>query len=106
MECAIDEIHPKRKSSGLICLWMKKRFSQRKEKLKYKYHRYYRLMNDVTTIQIDREIKNMLKKMGKKGETYSDIIRRLIKEVQYIKFMEEQYEILDNEKEWVSIDEI
>jgi len=63
-------------------------------------------MNDVTTIQIDREIKNMLKKMGKKGETYSDIIRRLIKEVQYIKFMEEQYEILDNEKEWVSIDEI
>ena len=43
--------------------------------------------------------------MKKKGETYSDIIRRLIKEVQYIKFMEEQYEILD-EKEWVSIDEI
>jgi len=33
-------------------------------------------------------------------------IRGLIKEVQYIKFMEKQYEILDNEKEWVSIDEI
>ena len=73
-------------------------------------------MNDVTTIQIDRA--NVImpyhivmdgideERLGKKGETYSDIIRRLIKEVQYIKFMEEQYEILDNEKEWVSIDEI
>ena len=44
--------------------------------------------------------------MGKKGDTYSDIIRGLIKKTEYINFMEEQYEILDNEKEWIPIDEI
>ncbi len=63
-------------------------------------------MKNTTTIQVDKEIRDILKKMGKKGETYSDIIRRLIKKVEYIKFMEEQYEILDNGKEWVSIDKI
>ncbi|RLF63045.1 MAG: hypothetical protein DRN33_04835 [Thermoplasmata archaeon] len=63
-------------------------------------------MKDVTTIQVDKELRDMLKKMGKKGDTYSDIIRRLIKKTEYINFMEEQYEILDNEKEWTPIDEI
>ncbi|HDN51109.1 MAG TPA: hypothetical protein ENG06_04970 [Thermoplasmatales archaeon] len=63
-------------------------------------------MGNTTTIQVDKEIRDTLKKMGGKGDTYSDIIRRLIKKVEYIKFMEEQYEILDNEKEWVSIDEL
>ncbi|MCD6480956.1 MAG: hypothetical protein J7L31_01625 [Thermoplasmata archaeon] len=63
-------------------------------------------MKDVTTIQVDKELRDMLKKMGKKGDTYSDIIRRLIKKTEYINFMEEQYEILDKEKEWTSIDEI
>ena len=63
-------------------------------------------MKDVTTIQVDKELRDMLKKMGKKGDTYSDIIRRLIKKIEYINFMEEQYKILDNEKEWTPIDEI
>ena len=63
-------------------------------------------MKDVTTIQVDKELRDMLKKMGKKGDTYSDIIRRLIKKTEYINFMEEQYEILDNEKEWTPIDKI
>jgi len=65
-----------------------------------------KIMKNTTTIQVDKEIRDVLKKMRKKGETYSDIIRRLIKKVEYIKFMEEQYEILNNEKEWVSIDKI
>ncbi len=64
------------------------------------------IMKNTTTIQVDKELRDILKKMGRKGDTYSDIIRRLIKKVEYIKFMEEQYEILDNEKEWVSIDKI
>ena len=44
--------------------------------------------------------------MGRKGDTYNDIIKRLIRKVGYIEFMEKQYEILDNEREWISIDEI
>jgi len=63
-------------------------------------------MKNTTTIQVDKELRDILKKMGKKGETYSDIIRKLIRKVEYIEFMEEQYKILDNEREWISIDEI
>lgn len=33
---------------------------------------------DMTTIQISKETREMLKELGKKGETYDDIIRRLI----------------------------
>lgn len=32
-----------------------------------------------TTIKLDRKFKEWLKKKGKKGETYQDIIKRLIK---------------------------
>jgi len=35
-------------------------------------------MNDITTIVIERETRDKLKKIGKKGETYNDIIKRLI----------------------------
>ena len=63
-------------------------------------------MKNTTTIQVDKELRDILKKMGEKGETYSDIIRKLIRKVEYIEFMEKQYKILDNEKEWISIDEI
>ena len=33
---------------------------------------------DVTTIQITKETREMLKSLGRKGETYDEIIRRLI----------------------------
>ena len=61
-------------------------------------------MGEITTIQVDKEVRDILK--SRKGDTYNDIIKRLIKKVEYIEFMEKQYEILDKEEEWVSIDEI
>ena len=63
-------------------------------------------MGNTTTIQVEREVKDVLKKMGRKGDTYNEIIKRLIKRSEYIEFMEEQYRILNGEKEWTSIDEI
>ncbi|MFZ0556044.1 MAG: hypothetical protein WBL68_18435 [Nitrososphaeraceae archaeon] len=33
-----------------------------------------------TTIQVSIELREMLKDLGKKGETYEDVIRRLIDE--------------------------
>ena len=33
---------------------------------------------DVTTIQISKEARDQLKELGKMGETYDDVIRRLI----------------------------
>lgn len=35
-------------------------------------------MADKTTIQIDKDIKNILDSMGSKNESYNDIIKRLI----------------------------
>jgi len=34
---------------------------------------------DVTTIQISREVRDELRELGKMGETYDDVIKRLIK---------------------------
>lgn len=35
-------------------------------------------MEDITTIQITKETREKLKKIGRKGETYNDIILRLL----------------------------
>jgi len=35
---------------------------------------------DVTTIQISKEIRDQLRELGKMGETYDDVIRRLVKQ--------------------------
>jgi predicted CopG family antitoxin len=59
------------------------------------------------TIQLESEIVEKLKAIGKKGESYDDIIQRLlIEKVNYEVFMREQYKILDEEDEWVLIDEL
>lgn len=34
---------------------------------------------ELTTIQLSKAVREQLKKLGRKGETYDDIIRRLIK---------------------------
>jgi hypothetical protein len=38
-------------------------------------------MNDVTTVKLRREVVEALKQIGRKGETYSDVIERLIEAV-------------------------
>ena len=39
-------------------------------------------MSEITMIKVTRETRDMLKDLGKKGETYDQLIRRLIREVQ------------------------
>jgi len=38
-------------------------------------------MSDRTTIPLSRETRNLLKELGKKGETWDELVRRLIEEV-------------------------
>jgi hypothetical protein len=64
------------------------------------------MVSKTTTIQIDRKTKEILNRVGRKGETYDDVIRRILKSHEYIMFMEEQYRILDTEKDWISLDEL
>lgn len=63
-------------------------------------------MTETTTIQLEMGIRDLLQSFGRKGETYNDIIKKLIKKARYVDFMEEQYEILKNEKNWIPLDEL
>ncbi len=60
-----------------------------------------------TTIQVDTEIRDKMKSIGHKGETYNEIIDRLMSYyISYHNFMIEQYKILDSEQNWISLDEL
>ncbi len=63
-------------------------------------------MASTTTIQVSTPIRDLLKSFGSKGETYNDIIERLVERANYVQFMRENYEILDKEQNWVSLDEL
>ncbi len=63
-------------------------------------------MNEITTIPITKEVRNMLKSYGLKGETYDNILRRIIKQVDNEEFMERQYKLLQEKEKFVSLDEI
>jgi hypothetical protein len=44
--------------------------------------------------------------MGKKGETYDEILKRLMSLAEYDEFMDRQYERLKDRKAFVSLDEL
>jgi len=47
-----------------------------------------------------------LRSLGKKGETYDQILKRLMSIAEYEEFMERQYERLKDKKAFVSLDEL
>jgi len=47
-----------------------------------------------------------LRLLGKKGETYDDILRRLTSFAEYEEFMGRQYEHLKDKKVFISLDEL
>lgn len=57
----------------------------------------------VTTIQLDPLTREQLKAVGRKGETYDQIVRRLLAVSEYSEFMDEQYRILQEEKGWIRL---
>ena len=36
-------------------------------------------MKDITTIVVEKKVRNKLKEIGRKNETYNDVIKRLMK---------------------------
>lgn len=60
---------------------------------------------EITTIPISKEIRDALKKTGRKDETYDDIIRTLLKSAEIKKFYDEMERILETE-EFVPLDKI
>jgi len=59
-----------------------------------------------TTIPLERETRDRLRLLGKKGETYDQILNRLMSVAEYEEFMERQYERLKDKRAFVSLDEL
>ena len=62
-------------------------------------------MSEATTIQISKETRDELRELGKKGETYDKVIRKLVEVAKRVDFFEEIDRILETE-EFVPLDEV
>ena len=61
---------------------------------------------EITTIPLAKDTRERLRSFGKKGETYDQILKRLISLAEYEGFMEKQYERLKDKEAFVSLDEL
>ncbi len=62
-------------------------------------------MGETTTIPLSKETRDLLKKYGQKGETYDELIRRLLVMAEQMEFARRQKRILA-EEEFVPIDQV
>ena len=62
-------------------------------------------MGETTTIPLSKETRDLLKKFGQKGETYDELIRRLLENAEQMEFAKRQRRIL-SEEEFVPLEEI
>ena len=62
-------------------------------------------MGETTTIPLSKETRDLLKRFGHKGETYDDLIRRLLEIAEQMEFVQRQKRILA-EEEFVPLDQV
>lgn len=62
-------------------------------------------MGDTTTIPLSKATRDLLKQFGKKGETYDELVRRLLAMAEKVEFAERQNRIL-SEEEFIPLDEV
>nr|MDO8087358.1 hypothetical protein [Candidatus Sigynarchaeum springense] len=62
-------------------------------------------MSESTSIPIRKETRNRLKTLGQKGETYDEIIGKLIEIAEQVDFFNKQKRILEDE-EFIPLDRI
>ena len=62
-------------------------------------------MGETTTIPLSRETRDLLKRYGQKGETYDELIRRLLVLAEQVEFARRQRRILE-EEEFVPLDQV
>ncbi len=62
-------------------------------------------MSEVTTIQLRKETRAELREFGMKGESYDDVLQKLMDAARMMAFFEDIDSILETE-EFVSLDEI
>lgn len=57
-----------------------------------------------TTILVTRKTREELKSLGRKGETYDDIITRIIKEINRQELVAQQYKRLEEKDEFIPLE--
>jgi len=62
-------------------------------------------MEGTTTIPLKKETRDLLKKYGQKGETYDELIRRLLEIAEQVEFARRQKRILE-EEEFVPLEQV
>ncbi|MHA2321727.1 MAG: DUF7557 family protein [Candidatus Thorarchaeota archaeon] len=62
-------------------------------------------LSDTTTIPLSKETRDLLKRFGRKGETYDELVRRLLAIAEEVEFGERQKRILA-EEEFISLDKV
>jgi hypothetical protein len=62
-------------------------------------------VSDTTTIPLSKETRDLLKRFGRKGETYDELVRRLLAIAEEVEFGERQKRILA-EEEFISLDKV
>ncbi len=62
-------------------------------------------MGETTTIPLTKETRDLLKRYGQKGETYDELIRRLLVFAEQVEFANRQKRILE-EEEFVPLDQV
>ena len=75
--------------------------------VKHKYHGIHsdHRMARVTTISLRKETKDMLRKLGSKGQTYDEVIRELIERAS-IKELDARWNRILEEEEFIPLDEL
>jgi hypothetical protein len=59
-----------------------------------------------TTIPVEKETRDRLRSFGRKGETYDQVLRRLMTLAEYEEFVTRQYDRLKEKSAFVPLDEI
>lgn len=62
-------------------------------------------MGETTTIPLSKDTRDLLKRYGQKGETYDELIRRLLVMAEQMEFARRQKRILE-EEEFVPLDQV
>lgn len=63
-------------------------------------------MAETTTIPTTKAVRDRLKTYGQKGETYTNILERLMDAVDKEEFMDRMYRRLEEKDQFVSLDEL
>lgn len=71
----------------------------------YNCYNYYK-MGDYAMIPVHQETKEMLKSYGLKGETYDQLVRKLLSIADHAQIMETHYQRLGEKDEFVSLEDL